>query len=247
MTERFVTFTDEAGNDVRYKRYAARLPAFLEMYSPRNGYRVEIERTDLLSQQKGRLSLLREAIIAGKKPSDVGLPGIERDVSILVCTAKLLDPQNQVVRSASAAMHVIEHKDFETLETAANQRLLAVLGFGGEVFNADEDADLRAQGLLARPDAGEPSGAPASSAGSSGSPLTFAEESAVGTPSSGTTDDEASVTEAERRQVENLARRVGQPIPTLKTRADVKAARSQLGALDRQRRSANGRPAEANS
>lgn len=247
MTERFVTFTDVGGNDVRYQRYAARLPAFLEMYSPQNGYRVEIERTDLLSQQKGRLSLMREAVIAGKKPSDVGLPGIERDVSILVCTAKLLDPQNQVVRSASAAMQVIEHKDFETLETAANQRLLAVLGFGGDVFNEDEDADLRAQGHSVRPRAEEPPGAPASSAGTSGPPRSFAQETATGTCSSDTTDEEASVTEAERRQVENLARRVGQPVPTLKTRADVKAARSQLGALDRQRRSANGRPAEAQS
>lgn len=244
MTERFVTFTDDGGNDVRYQRYAARLPAFLEMYNPKSGYRVEIERTDLLSQQKGRLSLLREAIIAGKKPSDVGLPGIERDVSILVCTAKLLDPQNQVVRSASAAMHVIEHKDFETLETAANQRLLAALGFGGEVFDEDEDADLRAQGHQVRPDSAEQPGVSAPSA-SSGSALSFPDESAAGAQSPGSTDNEAAVTEAERRQVENLARRVGQPVPTLKTRADVKAARSQLGALDRQRRSATARTAEA--
>ena len=225
-------------SDVLYRRYAARLPAFLEAYSPKEGYRVEISRTDLLSLQTGRLSLLREAIIAGKKPSDVGLPGIESDVNTLVCTARLLDPQGQVVRSGSAAMQVLEYKDFEKLETAANQRLLAALGMGGEVFNEDEDADLRAQGLKPVANIPTPTQTASVDAPSQSDPQSFAEVSTSDPGVADPSDDDASVTAAERRQIENLARRVGVEVPALKTRADVKHARRQLSALDRQRRSA---------
>lgn len=245
MNDPIVTFSDNDEHEVSYKRYSARLPAFLKAYPPTSGYRVVVEQTDLLSLQKGRLSLLREAIIAGKKPSDVGLPGIERDVNILVCTSKLLDSQDKIVRSASASKHVIEYKDFEKLETAANQRLLASLGFGGEVFDEDEDADLRDQGLLK--DAGTAEslpGTPANSVASRPS-LTFADDARASGASSDPSDEDAEVTEAERRQVENLAKRVGQPVPSLRSRAEVKAARSRLGALDRQRRSASARPQEA--
>lgn len=223
-------------DDVIYKRYAARIPAFLNAYPPKEGYCVVISWTDLLSLQTGRLSLLREAVIAGRKPSDVGLPGIENDVNTLVCTARLLDPQEQVVRSGSATMQVLEFKDFEKLETAANQRLLAALGFGGEVFDEDENADLAAQGRT--PDA---SSTAESSAGASASPpapsapLSF-EGSASTSVGSEPPDDSAEVTAAERRQIENLASRVGASVPPLKTRSDVKQARRQLSALDRQRR-----------
>ena len=249
MTDGVVTFVDEYGNDVDYKRYAYRVPAFLEAYPPKGGYQVDIDITDLLSFQTGLLSLLREAVIAGKKPADVGLPGIERIVSTLVCAAKLRDAQGRVLRSARASMRVVEHKDFEILETAANQRLLAALGFGGEVFNKDEDADLRAQGLhLSAGSATPPPAAAELRTTPANASLTFADESS---PADGTSADHAEedceVTEAERRQVENLAKRVGQPTPSLRSRAEVKAARSRLGALDRQRRSASARPREAHS
>lgn len=248
MNDPIVTFCDDDEHEVSYKRYSARLPDFLKAYPPTSGYRVVVEQTDLLSLQKGRLSLLREAIIAGKKPSDVGLPGIERDVNILVCTSKLLDSQDKIVRSASASKHVIEYKDFEKLETAANQRLLASLGFGGDVFDEDEDADLRDQGL--RTDAGTAEsapGTPAPRSTASRPSLTFADDARASNASSDPSDEDAEVTEAERRQVENLAKRVGQPVPSLRSRAEVKAARSRLGALDRQRRGASARPQEAHS
>lgn len=139
------------------------MPAFLKTYSPKEGYRVEIKHTDLLSLQQGRLSLLREAVIAGKKPSEIGLPGIENDVNVLVCTATVVDAQGCIVRSASASAKIQGFKDFEALETAANQLLLAALGFGGEIFNEDEDRELQTLGRTL--DAGE--GARASPAGDS--------------------------------------------------------------------------------
>jgi hypothetical protein len=239
MAEKIVTLIGDHGAEVLYKRYGARLPLFLAEYPPKEGYRVVIEMTDLLSLQKGRMALLREAINAGKKPCDVGLPGLENDVNTLVCTARLLDPQERVIRSASASMKIEEHKDLEALETAANQRLLAALDFGGEVLDDDEDRDLAAQRLTrtAPPQTG------ATFARST--PDTF-EQPRGGTLASEATDEdenENKVSAAERRMIENLARRVNQPMPTLRTRADVKKARQALNSLARQQR--NGASAEA--
>lgn len=240
MAEKIVTLIGDRGDEVLYKRYGARLPLFLAQYPPKEGYRVVIDMTDLLSLQKGRMALLREAINAGKKPCDVGLPGIENDVNTLVCTAKLLDPQERVIRSASASMKIEEHKDLEALETAANQRLLAALDFGGEVLEVDEDRDIAAQRLTRT----APPQVDATYASST--PDTF-EQTGRRVLASETTDDEDEndnkISAAERRMIENLARRVNQPVPPLQTRADVKKARQALNALARQQR--NGTPAEA--
>jgi hypothetical protein len=240
MAEKIVTLISDRGAEVLYKRYGARIPLFLAEYPPKEGYRVVIEMTDLLSMQKGRMALLREAINAGKKPCDVGLPGIENDVNTLVCTARLLDPQERVIRSACASMKIEEHKDLEALETAANQRLLAALNFGGEVLDEDEDRDLAAQHLTrtAPPQTGHTF--------ASSTPDTF-EQTTSGDVALDTTEHEdendTKISAAERRMIENLARRVNQPMPTLRTRADVKNARQALNALARQQR--NGASPEA--
>lgn len=240
MSERIVSILNENGSETRYTRYSARLPLFLKEYSPKEGFRVVIERTDLLSQKKGLLSLLREAVVAGRKVSDLGLSGIERDINTIVCVAKLLSPTGDVLRDAAAAMEVLERKDFEALETAADQRLLARCGFGGEIFDGEEDADILGRGGTidtapaaspAAPRTPGPQGPEPSSSSTGGSPTTSLRADSP--------DDEAEVTQAERRQIENLARRVGQSMPELRSRADVKAARTQLSALDRQRRSAH--------
>jgi len=244
MAQKIVVLRSEFSDQVvQYKRYYARIPEFLEKYPPEAGYSVEIEKTDLLSLQKGRLSLLREAINAGHKPCDVGLPGIENDVNTLVFTARLLDPQKRVIRSASASMKIEEHKDFEALETSANQRLLAALGFGGEVLEADENQDFLAQGLFETTQTGSDTTARSA-------PDTF-EHTAGRERSADMTDkdedegeDDAQISAAERRQIENLAQRVNQPAPVLRTRADAKKARQALNALARQKRTANGSSAE---
>ncbi|MBL8269554.1 hypothetical protein [Steroidobacter sp.] len=240
MAEKIVTLISDRGAEVLYKRYGARIPLFLAEYPPKDGYRVVIEMTDLLSLQKGRMALLREAINAGKKPCDVGLPGIENDVNTLVCTARLLDPQERVIRSASASMKIEEHKDLEALETAANQRLLAALDFGGEMLDEDEDRDLAAQGLsrTAQPQT--------RTTLASSTPDTFEQTDGTDLTSETTKNQDENdnkISAAERRMIENLARRVNQPVPPLQTRADVKKARQALNALARQQR--HGASAEA--
>ena len=49
--------------------------------------------------------------------------------------------------NASALKPVREYKEWECAETAARQRLLAALGFGGDVLDADESRDMSEQGL----------------------------------------------------------------------------------------------------
>ena len=53
--------------------------------------------------------------------------------------------------TATAAKLIQVYKDLEVLETAARQRLLAALGFGGEGLDADENLDQRDQGLTPAP------------------------------------------------------------------------------------------------
>jgi hypothetical protein len=224
MTDKVITLADPLTGAVsRYRRYSSRLPEFLKVYSPKEGYRVQIKHTDLLSLQQGRLSLLREAVIAGKKPSEIGLPGIENDVNTLVCTATLVDAQGCIVRSASASAKIQGFKDFEALETAANQRLLAALGFGGELFNEDEDRELQSLGGTIASDEGSPASSPASEPQGS-----VGRDAPSSTHRLSTLDDDEPVSEAERQHIANLARRANTPAPVLNTRADVKAAQQHL-------------------
>lgn len=251
MTNQVVKFLDPAtGSQVLYKRYGARLKTFLEEYSPKDGYRVEVSFTDLLSLQKGRLSLLREAVVAGKKPADVGLPAIEDDIHTLVCTAQLLDSQDRMIRSASASMRVVEFKDYEELETAANQRLLAALGFGGTEFDGDENRGIKRQGLSlteqppASPPAASTSGAAkASDHFDSDDVLPFTQNASTAAATG--SEDDKPITEAERRQIANLANRLAVPVPELRTRKDARNARNQLSEHDRQRRSSQSKASAA--
>jgi hypothetical protein len=228
-------------NGERYLRYAERVPHFLKEYPPKEGYRVLTEMQDLLSLQPGRLSLLREAIAAGKKLSDLGLPGLEDDINTMVCVVKLLNAQAQIVRTASALCVLKNQKDFEILETAANQRLLAALGFDGSVFNADENADLQAQGVALRTTAGSQQNAVPSGAKST-APVIQEPAARTGNAAPGAA---AQVPPAQRRQIENLAKSLGEAAPVLNSPEDASAELRRLGEVQRQRRAGSGRPAAA--
>jgi hypothetical protein len=171
-------------------------------------------------------------VIAGKKPSDVELPSIEQDVNTMVCTARLLDSSGRMVRSASASMKVLDFKDLEALETAANQRLLAALGFGGEVFDEDEDHELNRSGQTIL--AGDASAAKSALGQALPTAPECQDEQGATSPAAQEGDEPA--TEGERRHIENLAKRVNADVPPLRTHGDMKVAHQQLSQLDRQRR-----------
>jgi hypothetical protein len=146
VTQTLVMIRNEEGPPSTYIRYSARLPQFLERFPLEKGYRVECQATDFLSLAPGLLELLRELIRSGVKPSDSGIPNIEPLLTTLVCTSRLYGPDSAApLRTASALAAILEPKDYEALETAANQRLLAALDIGGTIFDQDEDHDaLRA-------------------------------------------------------------------------------------------------------
>ena len=137
------------GEAFDYERVSARTPKFLAAYPPEN-YAVKIEATDALSVKPGLMRLYEKCIETGKTFNDYGLPAISI-ANTLVFTAKLIDKEGNVLRQTSALYVIQGQKDFETGETAAYQRLLASLGFGGEVYDNDENGDFRSQSLTGVP------------------------------------------------------------------------------------------------
>lgn len=134
-------FDPDTGEARTYRRYSARLPEFNGTFGPGTGYRVESEIRALADYQPARLTAITEAVKAGHKPEDVGLGKLG---GMMVCTHRLIDSEGRVVSDARAAASVTQYKDLELLETASHQRLMAKVGFGGEIFDDDEDRDIAA-------------------------------------------------------------------------------------------------------
>ncbi len=143
-------FTPE-GEVTQYRPLSARLPAFLAVYGPERGFSVDTEIVDSLSLKPGLLKLYEIVLHGGRKPEDAGLPPLNGTGQILVGRATLRDPAGRVLATATAAKPIQSYKDLEVLETAARQRLLAALGFGGEVLDTDETRDQTDQGWVSRP------------------------------------------------------------------------------------------------
>jgi hypothetical protein len=141
--------TQTAGEPVsRYQPLSHRLPAFLDHYGPEKGYALVIEVQDALALRPGLLRLYEAALQAGRTPEEVGLPPLPKEPT-LHFQATLLDAQGRVVGTAAALKPILAYKDFEGGETAARQRLVAALGFGGEVLDEDENQDRRTMGVAA--------------------------------------------------------------------------------------------------
>ena len=148
---KIVEWFSSEGEVVRYRPLSARLPAFLAVYGPERGFSVDTELQDPLRLKPGLSKLYEIVLQAGRKPEEVGLPPLSAADQTLVCRATLRDPAGRVLATATAAKVIQSHKDLEVLETAARQRLLAALGFGGEALDADESQDQTDQGWVSRP------------------------------------------------------------------------------------------------
>ncbi len=137
-----IDFVDPHTGDTKtYKRYSARLPEFNAKFGPGTGYRVESAIQALTEFQPRRMAAITEAVRAGQKPDDFGLGKLG---GLMVCTHRLIDSEGRVVCDARAAAAVQQYKDLEVLETASHQRLMAKVGFGGDIFDDDEDRDIQA-------------------------------------------------------------------------------------------------------
>lgn len=145
-SSKVIELFSENGDPFSYVKLSARLPAFLKEFPPSEGYSVIVEANDALSIKTGLLKLYEVAIANGKSFAEAGLPEYPSHETV-VFTARLTDKNNKVLSERKSVKSVTGYKDFETGETAAVQRLLASLGYGGEIFDQDESADFDDQNI----------------------------------------------------------------------------------------------------
>lgn len=234
-----IAIFDDYGNASQYRRISARIPDFLEKYSPEEGYRVETQMVDLLSMQPGRLSLVREAVSIGKNPSDLGL-SISDDLNVMVCTCSLINSEGKVISNRTASKAISVYKDVEILETAAFQRLLASLGYGGEVFDEDETQDIETQGRRVADEQTPEQATVKQDTTEPVKPMSKTPSPQPASSSEAETKEEASsqtdIPPALKRQVENLAKNLGVDVPKMSTQDDAKGALKELNKLQKERR-----------
>ncbi|MCB1814043.1 MAG: hypothetical protein KDK04_20340 [Candidatus Competibacteraceae bacterium] len=220
-----ITMVNEDGRVSTYRPLSARLPAFLECYGPAQGFAVVIEATDSLSVQPGLRRLYEQAIRHGHKPDAVGLPNLKQDRS-MVFRARLEDATGRVLAMASAVKPVLQYKDYDVGETAARQRLLAALGFGGEVLDADEAIDQTAQGVVAVRQTAEP--APVNAPAINDTVADLVEPVVLQEKAEPAAVTATTIPPALSRQIAYLARLKNRPVPEYATLEDARHTLKQL-------------------
>ena len=209
----------------------AYLPEFLNRYRPAEGLSVHTEIRDALSLKPGLMKLYEIALHGGHPPESMGLPALRDPEFFLVGHATLRDPQGRILATATAVAPA--GQTLEDLETAARQRLLAALGFGGEIVEADEacdqsDQDIAPPEIQASPVLATPVGS-----GTDTAPATPV-ETPVDTPSRVALGVATSAASEERvlpllqRQIAYLAHLQGIAVPEVHTRAEGQAALKAL-------------------
>lgn len=145
MTQTITLGFNDAGDPIEYRKLSARLPEFLVAYPPRDGYQIKIDYLDPIEAKPGLSELYKSAVAAGKKPEDLGLPPVAGNTMIF--RARLICPEGRELSSGSALILIQAYKDWEKGETAARQRLLAAMGYGGDMLDVDEARDQIDQGF----------------------------------------------------------------------------------------------------
>lgn len=208
------------GAVVPYRPLSARLPDFLREFGPEKGWRVVRTALPALEMYPGLLRLTEAAIAAKAGPETLArLPGLPESNQFCF-RAELVDPNGNVVASATAFKVLREYKDLEAGETAAYQRLLAALGFGGDLLLEDETRDAAAQGLEAQAVTPTPP-----------TPVTPPAPPAPPTPSAPAPDEapaEEEIPVSVLRQIAHLRKVRGISASPPKTLTEAKAALAQL-------------------
>lgn len=140
-----VELPNRDGTVKSYKLFSARLPEFMEKYPASEGWRVERSSVSAASKVPELMQLHLAAVTAGKSPTDLQLPPIPQG---MIFRAALIAPNGEMVRDATSLCPVRDltgidappggYKDWEAGETAAFQRLIAAMGFDGELLASEE-------------------------------------------------------------------------------------------------------------
>ena len=142
---KFVHLFDENGTATQYLKVSARIPEFLKEYGPDKGYRVLSEMSEWNDITDNRMALILALVEKDQLP-DERIDELLNDRKF-VFRSKLIDEHGNVIAEATAVKRIWREKEVETGETAAFQRLMARLGFGGEIFDVDEVNDFESQDL----------------------------------------------------------------------------------------------------
>jgi len=211
------------GSVTVYKKLSERLPDFLEAYPIGEGYRLVSTSQEQLSVSPvlGKLAviLVEKGATFEELQKTISLSGV-------LFTCELRDESNDVLASASALKKVVHYKDHEIGETAALQRLLAKLGFGGEIFDDDENRDFEDQDLTIGSKEKEQPAAKATV--SPISPESKAIEKPLKTAKETVLTDTSEIAPAILRQLKRQAEIAGVPCPDVTTTAEAKAALKKL-------------------
>lgn len=218
MSSSAVNIFNSDGSVTAYKKVSERLPAFHEKFPIGEGYRLISSSDDYLSRNEGLMMVIGKLLENNASIEDVqNIIPLNRQLF----TCQLRDESNEVVASASALKNIVQYKDYEIGETAALQRLLAKLGFGGEVFDNDEEGDFSDQGLkVVEP---EPIQATVSEI-----PVTKTAVSPKETPDKKVSETASDVPPALLRQLKLQCELKSIPLPEVKTKAQAKAALKKI-------------------
>ena len=217
-----VNIFQQNGDVVKYRRVSERLPEFLEQYPIGSGYRLVSSHQEYLSATPQYSEIIKAAIEKG-----TSFETITSTISFnkVIFTCQLLDESNELVANASAVKGVSQYKDYEVGETAALQRLMAKLGFGGEIFDKDEDSDFESQHLHTDVQDKKPTSEP-----SPVSPISPAhvEEVPVKVDDIKANSKASNVPPALLRQLKMQAEIAGIDVPHVNTAAEAKAALKKI-------------------
>lgn len=135
-----------------YKPLYQRLPEFLAKY-PAERYGYEVTHANFWQYDVTLLEQLAgvDATLAREMIADL----LRRPKVIVTITMRDHLQKGRIVIQRSAVGPVDGYKDFEAIETAAFQRILAALGFDGQTMRDDERRDWSRQGFEVASDKGE--------------------------------------------------------------------------------------------
>ena len=145
-----VRIYNDQGDQTEYVPLSERLHLFHKAFPYEDGFRVKVEALNILDTMPGLAKLYERAVENSLSPRNIGLPDINPNEYVF--KASLLNKEGEVIESGSSRRTVIMLKDWEKAETSARQRLIAALGFGGDVLDSDEKGDISDQGFSTYPD-----------------------------------------------------------------------------------------------
>lgn len=140
-----ISIISDDGTHTQYKKVSARIPEFLKEYGPDKGFRVLSDISEFHDVSESRMAFLLALVEKGQLPNE-RIDEMLNDRKFIF-RSQLLDKEGNVIAEAHAVKRIWREKDYETGETAALQRLMARVGFGGEVFDIDEINDMEDQNL----------------------------------------------------------------------------------------------------